>query len=274
MNKALGTKEVKLFYNQIELLVHPFFSLEMIKDRGTGEMLTNASVKLASDAYTELGIINNWKHQLHEAKKNPNAIVILVGIKEKERATPKDTPQHFFQGNLTKSKLKTFTQEYQTFLHEAKKELGKRMIYITQGGPESIQPLAYTLGARSFAPARNLEINAYGEYHKRGDPHTCVHWVSDNMKWVMGRMQKVVYPDGKVKISLRRFDSKGKKGALKVLSLGDKGSLYVAAAKREFLKTGRVSPSFVKKHRRFSEEISTKREAKNFTAVFRKRLRR
>ncbi|MFA6064615.1 MAG: hypothetical protein WC746_02120 [archaeon] len=274
MHKALGKKDVKLFYNQIELLVHPFFSLEMIRDKGTGEMLTNASVKLASEAYTELGIINNWKHQLEEAKKNPNAIVILVGIKEKERATPKITPEYFFQGGLTKTKLSTFTQEYQNFLHEAKKQLGKRMIYITQGGPESIQPLAYTLGVRSFAPARNLQINAYGEYHKRNDPHTCVHWVSDNMQWVMDRMQKVVYPDGKVKTTLRRFDSKGKAAARKVLSLGEKGSLYVAAAKREFRRTGRVSPSFVRKHRRFAEEISPKREAKNFTAVFRKRLRR
>jgi hypothetical protein len=273
MDKRLGIgkkADIKLFFNQIELLVHPFFSLEMIRDRGTGEMLKNASVNLGSAAYDEIKIVENWKQQLQVAKRNPNAIVVLVGIKEKERATPKETPQNFFEGGLTKSKLKKFTPEYQAFLHEAKKVLGKRLVYITQGGLESLQPLVLTLATRGMAPARTLEMNAYGEYYKKGDANTCVQWAADNVKWVLGKMQEVVYPDKKVSINLTRYSSKGVGKNYRVFSTGAKGLLYLAAAKREFRTTGRVSPSFVRKHRRFQDGINPKREARNLTKAFRR----
>ena len=269
MDPEIKVKDVKRFFNQVEVLIHPFFSLEAIRDKKRGEMLKNATEKMTIAAYQELGIIEVWRAQLEKAKQNPNAILILIGLKEKERRSITAKPKNYFEEGLTKEKFQKFSTQYQSFLLEARKALGRRMIYITQGDTQNIKQSLHSLMRRGIVPARRVRINAYGEYYQKEDINTCVYWVSHNVGWLLERIQSAIFPDRKTTIKLTRWRRRKNQYTTKYLSLGS-GVLYAAAAKRQFRQTGKITEEFVKKHRRFQRGINPKREAKALTRIYRR----
>lgn len=158
------------FFNRVEVLVHPFFALENMRIKRKADGLKNMSVKELLEVYQRAGIDANWKREIQRVKKDPNAIMILFGIQELERTKGQEI-NNFFEGGLTKSSLQKFTKAYQELLHEAKRELGPRLMYVTQGITEqNFGKIINTLIKRQIFPARNVKVNIYGEYlHQKLD---------------------------------------------------------------------------------------------------------
>ena len=81
--KKVSTKDIR-FFNRVEVLTHPFFALENIRIRRRAESLKNIGVKESIGIYERMNLLKNWKEEIEKVKKDPNAIMFLFGIQEKE----------------------------------------------------------------------------------------------------------------------------------------------------------------------------------------------
>ena len=114
-------------FNRVELLVHPFFAVENARVNRSAESALEINEKRVLEAYDFVGLIDSWRRKVFNVQKNPESILVLVGLREMEAQTRKA----FFSGKLTPQKLGQFTREYQSFLREAKRVLGKRLFYVS-----------------------------------------------------------------------------------------------------------------------------------------------
>lgn len=175
-------------FNRVELLVHPFFALENIRKRGEANSVTNMTEKEALLDYKYLGLIDNWRRKLQIIKNNPKTIMIIAGPQEME-SSPFVKREFFFTGILTPKKLQLFSKEYQNLLHEAKRVLGKRLIYISNGVEGREYYLQELLIKRKLVPLKKVRVYAYGEYLGKNKPQ-CVDVLSEQTRDLINAFQK------------------------------------------------------------------------------------
>lgn len=232
-----------IFYNNIELLVHPFFQLEHAKRFGRTGYLKNVSEKKILTSYQMVEIIDYWKERIRKTKEDPHRIMIIIGPKQMSW----ERNNEFFTGSLTKEKLGQMNQIYQDFLHDAKKELGSKLVYLTQGiSPEKGQHnhLAKVLHKRQLFPSPHVMINAYGEFYDQ----CVVDNLSKLKKYVTVLQEHYIRPKVVKSVQGRRLLRPGN-GKLGFISFQNH-TTYLLETLKELKKRGKLSVKFLKKIKR------------------------
>jgi len=249
-------------YDRIEVLVHPFFVLEHAKRFRRGGQIKGTSERQMLKNYAVFDLIANWKKRIEQVKKDPHAIMIIAG----PRAMETDRNNSFFEGSLTKEKLQSMNQTYQDFLHEAKAELGNKLMYVTQGiwiNQKDRHYVGRQLQKRGYLPTPTVRINAYGEYYGQ-----CVEQVTTALKSYVKELQAFYFPKLKTKVTRRKlYVAPGKKKG--VLSL-DRETAFVGEAVREHKKSGKITEAFFRKKRRFQAGVDAKKAATNLSTLLKK----
>jgi len=262
MAERKSGRKMALHFNQVDVLMHPFFALENIRVSGRAMNVRGLTEKAALADYALLRVRDNWRRELENVKRNPRAIMILAGIHRGEKVRGEE--RKFFEGALTKEKLEAFSKEYQQFLHDAKKLLGKRLVYVTHGfGGKEIH-LAKTLQRRLMLPARNVRVNAYGEYYD-----SCVRYGRDAIRQFIQAYQKIVFKKGKTSVTARQIRNKGARNVYRMVSL-KAPDLLVAEALREFREKKRVTQKLIRKRSRYARAPRPKTFAKGLEKAFKK----
>jgi hypothetical protein len=257
-------EEEKLFrpFNRVELLVHPFFALEHMHVKRRGGKLKNTGLKEGFETYMEAGLVEQWLKRIESVMKDPHALFVLIGIKEFEANLSRNAKE-FFPRGLTKEKLKRFSEAYRLLLQASKKVLGKRMLYVTSGVYESnLELLMNTLLARGFVPAKDVRVNAYGEYLNEKTLGSCVRMQAHNTRLMLADLQNHAY-EGKTRVTVRHLKGKPKK-RLSVTPL----ALYIANLRLELKRSGVLNVEYLKKKRRLQAGLDLKEEATKINAAW------
>lgn len=248
-------------FDRVELLVHPFFALENVRVKGSAGPLKNMTENEMLEDYGHFGLESAWRERIQEIKRDPHAVLILIGPQELEVQTPR---RFFFNGLFTKEKLKKFSQNYQEFLAYAKNVLGARMFYLshTIGGKE--QHLANLMWGRKLLPAKEIRINAYGEYLAttqegkslaKASEH-CVDAISKEAKEFFIPMQKHYWGQEGIKTEVIKLHQTQQEGTRQNLSLGHM-EMQMRQSVKEALLKGRIKAKFIRRRLRLGKGFNT-----------------
>jgi hypothetical protein len=257
-------------FNRIELLVHPFFALENIRKKGEANSVTNMTEKEALLDYEYLGLVKNWERKLKIISKNPHAIMIIAGPQEME-SSPYVKRNFFFTGRLTPKKLKTFSKAYQDFLHNAKKILGKRLIYISNGIEGREYYLQELLLKRRLVPLEKVSVYAYGEYLGKNKPQ-CVDVLSNQARDLINTFQRRIpaHKNPQVEVVKKaQIKTSGQTTQISMETQNDFPSMQRAEIMRRLTNKGRVTKQFMMKRFGFNAK-SAMHETRTINSAWRK----
>jgi len=249
--------------------VHPFFALENARRMGAASELKNVSEDDLVKDYALLKLGENWKREIIKVEKNPRAILVIFGLRGLE--TSFNAPP-FFKKGLTKSAFESFSAQYRELIGFARERLGRRLIYLSGGRTQEGRPsIVMALRARLFTPAKKVRVEAFGEYLGKTKIQ-CVDACSEFTKGYVGVLQNAFYPNEKTAVSLRKLLWRSRGTSQKLLSIKEReGLLFVAEARRELRKKGRLSDAFLKNKIRHPMSKSEREMiAGEFTVRFKK----
>jgi len=246
-------------FDTIELLVHPFYALENLARHRDTAGLKKVSHEEALEDYAILGLEKAWRKRLALTAKNPHAVMILVGLKtsgmKMEVMFP--TREYFFEGKLAKNKLAKFSATYQAFLRDAKKTLGRRLIYVSDSLQFKAWYIDSLLNARGLYPAREVKVRAYGEFMDKKDKQ-CVEYRIEELKQLMPLLEG--NPTAKTKKLKKRGET--------LLSLASHDELPAAETARLIKQGIKITPQIISQRMCIKD---ARKYARGVNAIMRKR---
>ncbi len=262
-------------FNKIELLVHPFFALENVRAKKQAGPLKNMTQEEMLEDYNHLGLIKNWKERILQIKKDPHAILILIGPQEWENQTPR---RFFFKGRLTKEKLAKFSTEYQDLLHFAKRELKQRVFYISHTIEGNESTIAKQMWKRKLLPDKNVKLTSYGEYlattqegkQLATSATHCVDAMSIEAQNMIEKMQKRIWQGKETKITLEKTHTIQTEGKGKYISLSHH-DMQIRQMIKDTIIRGKLRARFLRKRFRLPKGFNTREQAKIHTDAYRGR---
>lgn len=215
-----------LEFEKINLLVHPFFALENLHRGIATSGLKPSPREEVIKNYEFLGLINSWREKILQTKRNPSAILILVGVVPRMRY------------GLTKKEFLAFSEQYQSLLKFAKRNLGRRAIIVSESIKTKRGYLDQIFSARNLFPKKKILVSAFGEYLSNPkDGEFCVRGQARLLK----ELFKEKFP--KTRISNAFVEGTGQR----MVSLPPTDFFPAAEFVRETRRRGFITPEFIEK---------------------------
>lgn len=233
-------------FNRVELLVHPLFALENARVKGHAGGVKNVTEKDMLANYQRLGIINSWKRKIDKIRKNPSAIMVIIGPQELEAENP---PRYFFEGSLTKQRLLAFSKEYRDLLKYAKQALGQRAIFIRNNLETQENRLMSLLWQKGRVPYKEVRVYAYGEYIGNKNKEYCVEHNLEMLQEILSRIQKSIWKEKAKGVKSMKISAVTTRRGKEYLSIGNQEGLpllVLTEIQRRLEKKGKISPYFLK----------------------------